>query len=98
MDFNKIFWRGWAYTKEDLFKLFCSSKKNVTLPIYLFFILIKINYEGSHYGIYDLYISYIHTLYYQYMKKYPWDLLYFMRFTGQSLEVIRGHDKLSFIG
>ena len=37
----------------------------------------KKTYEGRRYVNYDRYISYIHTWYSQYMKKYPWDLLYF---------------------
>ena len=31
------------------------------------------------------------------MKKYPWDLPFFMRYEGRSLVVIWGHDKIGFI-
>ena len=38
--------------------------------------------------------TYINTWYFQYMKKYPWNMLYFKRFRGQTLEYVWGHDKL----
>ena len=60
-------------------------KDNLVSPsFYNFFYRYKEIYEGRRY---------IHTLYYQYMKKYPWDMQYFMGFRGQSLDVIKGHDK-----
>ena len=43
---------------------------------------------------YVLYILYIHTWYFQYMKKYQRDLLYFKGCRGQTLVVFWVHDKL----
>lgn len=36
----------------------------------------------------DTQIVYIHSLYFQYIKNYPWDLLYFMRLRCQLLKFL----------
>ena len=96
MDFIQNCRKCGSYTMEVLLKDTGVFNNSFSLCVCLsiFHTYIKKKYEGRRLWKYDLYISYIHTWYFQYMKEYPWDLLYFKRFRGQTLEVIWGHDKL----